>query len=137
MALPPCHLLYQFIVKPLTVEERRGIYLERLDEKWRGQTVQFDETNMDNEGIPRYFLDLNMYQRSCDTFLGVPFNVASMSLLLMLVAQANNMVPGEAFWIGGDTHLYIKHLDAVNEQLSRTPKELPQMKINKEISTLD
>jgi len=142
MALPPCHLLYQFIVKPMDAEERWDL-MHSDDVKWNeplGMKNDSDEEIhriCDEHNIPKYFLDLNMYQRSCDTFLGVPFNIASMSLLLILVAIANNMVPGEAFWIGGDTHLYVSHLDAVNEQLSRTPKKLPKMKINKDISTLE
>jgi len=132
MALPPCHLLYQFIVRPMTEDERRKIAYERFPElKMFWQTKQMDEHN-----IPKYYLDLNMYQRSCDTFLGVPFNIASMSLLLILVAEANNMVAGDSFWIGGDTHLYISHLDAVKEQLSRIPTKQPTVVIARRIETL-
>jgi len=137
MALPPCHLLYQFIVRPMTESERRGVYLKQWKEKWGDASVQFSVENMDNEGIPKYYLDLNMYQRSCDTFLGVPFNIASMSLLLILVAEANNMVAGDSFWIGGDTHLYVSHIDAVKEQLSRTPTKLPRVKLARRIKTVE
>jgi len=137
MALPPCHLLYQFIVRPLSIEERRGIYLKKWKETWGDATVQFDENCMDIMNIPKFYLDLNMYQRSCDTFLGVPFNLASMSLLLMIIAKASNMIAGVANWIGGDTHLYMDHIPMVREQLGRNPRELPTLKINKELNCLE
>jgi len=140
MALPPCHLLYQFIVRPMTINERLQ-YKENLNKGQNpgyelGRSEEYYESYCDNWDIPKYYLDLNMYQRSCDTFLGVPFNIASMSLLLILVAEANNMVAGDSFWIGGDTHLYVSHLDAVREQLSRTPTKLPRVIINRRIETL-
>jgi len=135
MALPPCHLLYQFIVRPLSHSQRCDLYYVQ------GQPshvyANTTEDDLDNDNIPKFYLDLNMYQRSCDTFLGVPFNVASMSILLMLFAKASNMVAGVSTWIGGDTHLYVNHMDAVNEQLSREPLALPTMKINKELNSLD
>jgi len=134
MALPPCHLLYQFIVRPLTFQERLAI----KNERYEIDTDDLDtEEKLDRYNIPKFYLDLNMYQRSCDTFLGVPFNIASMSLLLMIIAKASNMIAGVSTWIGGDTHLYVNHLDAVNEQLSREIYDLPKMNINKEIKSLD
>lgn len=90
MALPPCHLLYQFYVS-------------------RGK------------------LSLTLYQRSCDTFLGVPFNIASAAFLVHMVAQQVGMKPGELFWVGHDVHLYVNHLDAVDEQLRREPKPFPRI----------
>ena len=78
-----------------------------------------------------------MYQRSCDTFLGVPFNLASMSLLLMIFAKVNNMIPGIANWIGGDTHVYVDHIPMINEQLKRSKRELPKMIIKKELNSLN
>ena len=137
MALPPCHLLYQFIVRPLNFHQRRGIYFKEWEKIWGNATIQFDENCMDEMNIPKFYLDLNMYQRSVDTFLGVPFNIASMSLLLMLLAKLNNMEYGVANWIGGDTHLYLDHIPMVQEQLSREPRKLPKMLIKKELNTLD
>jgi thymidylate synthase len=87
-------------------------------------------------GIPKFYLNLNMYQRSCDTFLGVPFNIASMSLLLMIVAKACNMIPKQSKWMGGDVHIYMDHIPVVKEQIARIPKNLPQMVIKKDINTL-
>ena len=140
MALPPCHLLYQFIVRPMTDKERREILKEYLGEEneWNANWTKLDWDKIEKEfKLPKYFLDLNMYQRSCDTFLGVPFNLASMSLLLLIIAQTVGMVAGDAFWIGGDTHIYVDHIDVVKEQLKRQPLQLPTMKINKELNSLD
>jgi thymidylate synthase len=69
--------------------------------------------------------------------LGVPFNIASMSLLLEIFAKTSNMIPGVATWIGGDTHLYVDHIPMVKEQLSRWTYKLPTLEITKELKTLD
>jgi len=90
MALPPCHLLFQFYVK-------------------------------DNK------LSLQLYQRSADAFLGVPFNIASYALLLMMVAEVCNLEPYEFVHTCGDTHIYSNHLDQVHLQLSRETRTLPKM----------
>lgn len=81
-------------------------------------------------------ISCQLYQRSCDTFLGVPFNIASYSLLLMMVAQATGYEPGEFVWTGGDVHLYRNHFDQVNEQLSRTPMPMPKMSLNPEVEDI-
>lgn len=93
MALPPCHILFQFYV---------------ADGK----------------------LSCQLYQRSADLFLGVPFNIASYSLLTLMVAQVCNLKPGEFIHTFGDVHIYNNHFDQVNLQLSRDPKQLPLMRIN-------
>ncbi|HTT09787.1 MAG TPA: thymidylate synthase [Burkholderiaceae bacterium] len=94
MALPPCHLLFQFYVA---------------------------------DGR----LSCQLYQRSCDIFLGVPFNIASYALLTHMVAQQCDLAPGDFVWTGGDCHIYSNHLDQVREQLSRTPRPLPRLEIKR------
>ncbi|MDO8566618.1 MAG: thymidylate synthase [bacterium] len=81
-------------------------------------------------------LSCQMYQRSCDTFLGVPFNIASYALLTMMFAQVCGYEPGEFIWVGGDTHLYLNHLDQTRLQLSRMPKSLPTIKINQRVKDI-
>jgi thymidylate synthase len=96
MALPPCHILFQFYV---------------ADGK----------------------LSCQLYQRSADIFLGVPFNIASYSLLLMMVAQVTGLQPGDFVHTIGDGHIYLNHMEQVKLQLTREPRELPKMNLNPEI----
>ncbi|MBI1961084.1 MAG: thymidylate synthase [Parcubacteria group bacterium] len=77
-----------------------------------------------------------LYQRSCDMFLGVPFNIASYSLLTMMVAQVCDLVPAEFVHILGDAHIYRNHFEQVNEQLSRAPRPLPEMRINPAVKNI-
>ena len=99
MALPPCHLLFQFYVA---------------------------------EGK----LSCQLYQRSADVFLGVPFNIASYSLLTMMIAQVCGLQPGDFVHTLGDTHLYLNHLDQARTQLNREPFPLPKMNINPEVDSI-
>jgi len=99
MALPPCHILFQFYVS-------------------KGK------------------LSCQLYQRSADIFLGVPFNIASYSLLLMMMAQVTGLQPGEFIHTLGDAHIYLNHVEQVKLQLTREPRELPKMKINPGIDNI-
>ena len=99
MALPPCHVLFQFYVA---------------------------------EGR----LSCQLYQRSADTFLGVPFNIASYALLTLMMAQVCGLEPGDFVHTLGDTHLYLNHLEQAREQLSRTPRPLPRMRLNPSVRSL-
>lgn len=99
MALPPCHLLFQFYVAG-------------------GR------------------LSCQLYQRSADVFLGVPFNIASYSLLTLMVAQATGLEPGEFIHTFGDAHLYQNHMEQTQLQLSRSPRPLPTMRINPEVQSI-
>lgn len=99
MALPPCHLLFQFYVA-------------------NGK------------------LSCQLYQRSADSFLGVPFNIASYALLTMMVAQVTGLKPGEFVHTVGDAHIYTNHLEQVELQLTREPKPLPKMKLNPNVTNI-
>lgn len=81
-------------------------------------------------------LSLQLYQRSADTFLGVPFNIASYALLCMMMAQVTGLEPGELVYTTGDTHLYLNHLDQARLQLTRKPRPLPTMKLNPDVDNL-
>ncbi|KIP60715.1 thymidylate synthase [Prevotella pectinovora] len=81
-------------------------------------------------------LSLQLYQRSADTFLGVPFNIASYALLLLMVAQVTGLEPGDFIHTTGDTHLYLNHIEQARLQLTRTPRPLPQMKLNPDVKEL-
>ncbi len=108
MALSPCHALFQFYVSPPPPEggEKKGK------------------------------LSCQLYQRSSDVFLGVPFNIASYALLTMMLAQECGFDYGDFVWTSGDTHIYSNHLEQVNLQLSRECRSLPTMKLNPEIKSV-
>ena len=132
MALPPCHLLYQFIVRPLSHEKRSDWASWHFD-----NLKNWSDVEMDEEYVPKFYLDLNMYQRSCDACCGIPFNLASMSLLLMIFAKASNMIPSISNWIGGDTHIYLPHIETAKEQIKRIPLSLPNIRIKKDLKSLE
>jgi thymidylate synthase len=85
------------------------------------------EAKVTELNLPKYYLDCQLYQRSADVFLGVPFNIASYALLTHILCKICNFLPGEYVHTFGDVHIYDNHMDAVNEQLTREEKELPTL----------
>jgi thymidylate synthase len=143
MVLPPCHILFQFWSRELTKIERFQIYEQRQNRhftKVNSSSKQnsfnikdFNEKKLDEifeicKNIPTRALSLQWYQRSVDTPLGLPFNIASYALLLEIVSEELSMVSEDLIFVGGDTHIYTNQLDGVDEQLSRdTLHRLPTL----------
>lgn len=123
LALYWCHAMFQFNCRPLSDQQRLEIYRKRVS------ATSFYPKTID-EVAPKYYLDCQFYQRSADVFLGVPFNIASYALLTHIIAKICNMIPGEFIHTFGDVHIYDNHVDAVNEQLKRKPRELPALKFS-------
>lgn len=132
MALNACHSFVQWNCRPLSIEERLKLYgIEKINTTDTGYYEHsYAQLKVDEANIPKYYLDCQMYQRSADVFLGVPYNAASYSLLTEILAKVCNMIPGDFIHTFGDVHIYESHVDAVNEQLTREPGEMPTLKIN-------
>lgn len=134
--LPPCHCLFQFHSQILTLRARKNYAWEKQGGDWKDfENLTDDQLDMMN--IPVYQLDLQLYQRSCDIFLGVPFNIASYALLLMMLAQVTNCIPGTFIHDYGDLHVYSNHLDQVVTQLEREPRPYPTMWINPDVKNIN
>lgn len=128
MVLPPCHTEFQFYTRELTWEEQVQWVMKNTDVEWENLYI-VEEVAKDT--TPKRAISLMWNQRSVDTFLGLPFNIASYALLLEIVARMVNMVPDELVGNLGDTHLYSNHVDQAKEQLSREPYSLPKLKTGK------
>lgn len=155
MALVPCHLLFQFNCRPLSTDQicqwYRDNHQEAFDNVVMGAMGSLSGLNSEEKKLayidamaedelidyPQYYLDCQLYQRSADWFLGVPFNIASYAILTHMVAQVVGMVPGEFIHTFGDTHLYLNHLDQAHEQLSRAPYQPPKLKLNPTVEFID
>ena len=127
MALPPCHCLFQFYVEPGSTS---GRVAESLSGKVATQSNNSATQPLSHSEAPKGRLSCQLYQRSADIFLGVPFNIASYALLTMMMAQVCGLEPGEFVHTFGDAHIYKNHLDQVHLQLTREPRPLPTMHIN-------
>jgi thymidylate synthase len=119
MILPPCHYGFQIYTRELSIDERVAEYEKR------GYIKNIDPLDY----APKRAISLMWNQRSVDTFLGLPFNIASYALLLEIIAREVNMVPEELIGNLGDTHLYLNHIEQAKEQISRTSYELPTIQI--------
>ena len=120
MALPPCHYGFQVYTRELSLEKRLQVWNIKFGFANEEQKNQFDpNVHLDTHGVPTRAISLMWNQRSVDTFLGLPFNIASYGLLLEIIAKEVNMVPDELIGNLGDTHLYSNHIEQAKEQIGR------------------
>jgi thymidylate synthase len=140
MVLPPCHYGFQVYTRELSFEEQFKLWQSKhmpFSQHTKEDIVMFEKyTKEENEkifielNIPTRAISLMWNQRSVDTFLGLPFNIASYALLLEIIAKEVNMVPDELIGNLGDVHLYSNHIEQAKEQITRESFELPTLKIN-------
>ena len=130
LALYWCHSLFQFNARPMSFLDRTVLGDRFID--WEGDWDEWFEENsseeeiikiLDDNNVPKYYLDCKMYQRSADVFLGVPYNISSYALLTHLIARISNMAPGKYIHTFGDVHIYDNHLDQVNQILGNDVKK--------------
>ena len=135
MTLPPCHYGFQVYTRELSWEERRDLLTKEQFRDEFGYLSPFTEPiinyYLNSKNIPKRAISLMWNQRSVDTFLGLPFNIASYGLLLEIIAKAVNMVPDELIGNLGDTHIYLNHIEQAKEQIGREPMKLPKLIIDK------
>ena len=134
MVLPPCHYGFQVYTRELSLEERLDLASKTydvFDPLDFSIPAKVDHDEIDKlYPVPKRAISLMWNQRSVDTFLGLPFNIASYGLLLEIIAKAVNMVPDELIGNLGDTHLYLNHVEQAKEQITREPYPLPTLQIN-------
>ena len=140
MVLPPCHYGFQVYTRELIIGERWNLLKKKVgDDRFKSMVddiVPFGgglSEELQSHNIPKRAISLMWNQRSVDTFLGLPFNIASYALLLEIIAKEVNMVPDQLVGSLGDVHLYSNHIDQAKEQISREPFELPTLKISNEV----
>jgi thymidylate synthase len=130
MVLPPCHYSFQVYTRELSQDERNEIRDIQYLKNNLHQALKGSDTKIDWENIPTRAISLMWNQRSVDTFLGLPFNIASYGLLLTMIADEVNMVPDELIGSLGDVHLYSNHIEQAKEQIEREPYPLPTVSVN-------
>jgi len=136
MVLPPCHYGFQVYTRELSLEERLGLMRKRT----KDGTVDYDNRHhgfLDYHNIPTRAISLMWNQRSVDTFLGLPFNIASYGLLLEIIAKEVNMIPDELIGNLGDVHLYSNHIEQAKEQINREGFELPKLLFKTHLKDFD
>jgi thymidylate synthase len=132
MVLPPCHYGFQVYTRELSLEERYDLIEKDKHTqfvKWQDLGTDRIKEVLDEKNTPTRAISLMWNQRSVDTFLGLPFNIASYGLLLEIIAKEVNMVPDELIGNLGDVHLYTNHIEQAKEQIERKPFELPTVTI--------
>ena len=131
MVLPPCHYGFQVYTRELNLDERIEYF--NSTKQPLSRSMDYHHSHMDSLRVPKRAISLMWNQRSVDTFLGLPFNIASYGLLLQIIAKEVNMIPDELIGNLGDVHLYNNHVEQANEQIVRIPFELPTLKIENEV----
>lgn len=127
MVLPPCHYGFQVYTRMLNLDER----INYVNKTTLSKSRDWYHEQLNALGVPERVISLSWNQRSVDTFLGLPFNITSYGMLLSLIADEVNMLPGALIGNLGDTHLYLNHLEQAEEQISREPFEhLPTLKLS-------
>ena len=129
MVLPPCHYSFQVYTRVLSHDERINLCLQLRPETKFASQVETNEILMNDWNIPTRAISLMWNQRSVDTFLGLPFNIASYGLLLEMIADEVQMIPDELIGNLGDTHLYLNHIEQAKEQIKREPFRLPNVHV--------
>jgi thymidylate synthase len=138
MVLPPCHYGFQVYTRELSRAERVENYNSKFENKIDVPFIKVNlgdvientiDTALTQANIPDRAISLMWNQRSVDTFLGLPFNIASYGLLLMMIADEVGMVPDELIGNLGDTHIYLNHIEQAKEQIGREPMELPTVHV--------
>ena len=142
MALMPCHILFQFYIAPSNSPDGGELSTQPLlnqNSAIRNDSAKSEDSvwgSSSKGGSRKRALSCQLYQRSADVFLGVPFNIASYSLLTMMIAQVCDLEPGEFIHTFGDVHTYSNHMEQVRLQLSRTPYPLPTMKLSPSVKNI-
>lgn len=160
VALAPCHIMFQFYTRELTINERWELYFNKFKNEtpnsyftqphiakyaesqmflYNGDYAEDLDKDLDKEEIPKRELSCSFYCRSQDVPLGTPFNLASYAFLTHMIAQACNMSVGDLIYNGGDCHIYMNQIEEVKEQLTRNPNEYksPKLWLNPEIKNID
>jgi len=134
MVLPPCHYGFQVYTRELTWEEQVHWVLKNTNVELENLYIVEE---IAKSSTPKRAISLMWNQRSVDTLLGLPFNIASYGLLLTIIAKEVNMIPDELIGNLGDTHLYLNHIEQAKEQIGREPFELPSLKIEDEVKWVE
>ena len=133
MALNACHSFVQFNCRALTYKERENFVLENCEKfKIDIRNITITKSVLDDLKIPQFYLDCQLYQRSADAFLGVPYNISSYCLLIEILGKIVNMIPRNFIHSFGDVHIYNNHKEQVNEQLTRAYMKLPKLNFSDE-----
>ena len=125
MVLPPCHYGFQVYTRELDLDERIEYF--NSTKQPLSRSMDYHHSHMDSLRVPKRAISLMWNQRSVDTFLGLPFNIASYGLLLQIIAREVNMIPDELIGNLGDVHLYSNHIEQAKEQIGREPFDLPTL----------